>query len=198
MPFSTRKRLQSGNPTDAFNKRRPPNVRLDPDPPRAYNNDQLADPSFWVEIPLQSSSDDSGHTSSCRYVIPEDEVVETDFLEVPDETPADEDGGLDEVPVRKLMDFTIYHFQTHQLVNATLLMNLDHGDDTVHCFGASGLVASYAEDDADEVELESQHSNSDNFDDEPEARPRVKLGHILEFDVHHVSTASSNKLHCDP
>jgi len=96
----------------------------------------------------------------------------------------DEDDDGETVPVRLLKEFTLYRLSDGELIPAErLLMLLDNLDNLTLDLGASGLVYAWKEDESDE---ESGEESDDEESASESESQRVKLGQILELNVHHV------------
>lgn len=89
-------------------------------------------------------------------------------------------GDAQEIPVRLLDNFTIYDWDTLQLVPIAHLLDLRPGTR----YGASGLVRPWIDDNEDD--------DSDDSDEDNSVTPVVmKLSSILELNVHHFSLSTS-------
>lgn len=124
-----------------------------------------------------------------------DEVEEDNELRVPGESIPDSDDEEDEVvPVRRLVDFSVYQRRSLTLVPLGDLVGLDGEDsEDERDFGASGVVMAHADNDQEDTEDFSSEG------DDPHGTERtVKLTQILEFNVHFVAGTNASNMMLDP
>lgn len=114
------------------------------------------------------------------YTISDDEVFEN-VDPLPGETPPDPDNSsTDDIPVRLLDSFAIYDWDSLRLVPISDMLQMDSGC----CYGASGLVRPWVDDDMDP-------DDDDESDDARSYMPQMtKLSPILELNVHHFSPST--------
>jgi DNA (cytosine-5)-methyltransferase 1 len=108
------------------------------------------------------------------------ELIENADL-IPGETPPNpEDSSAEDIPVRVLDDFTIYEWDTLQLIPITELLRLKSRP----CYGASGFVKPWADDTTDDDSIIGDETGASS-------PPQIlKLSPILELNVHHFSSGS--------
>jgi hypothetical protein len=116
-----------------------------------------------------------------RYKLKSYELPEDSDLEIIGETdPAEaSDRDDDELPIRELHNFTLYHSDTLALIPATDLLAFGLNKTEDNRFGASGIAKPH---------MEVNEFDDDELDDSSEGESQfVKLTNILELNVHYYS-----------
>ena len=135
-----------------------------------------------ITIPVQELLADLQCFAGNYYEPDFDEILETCDLEVFGESPPagdpnddDDSNEEDSIPMRVLIDFTVYWSETKELVPFDDIYLLDGGQSGI---SASGVVAAWVQDEEDmEVVYEEEEGKKDIM---------VALTDIIEVNVNHV------------
>src|ERR1700742_1056850 len=103
-------------------------------------------------------------TEPYEYEVMDDELLESEDLAIAGETPSCSSGAPDDLPVRKLRNFTIYDFGTKVVVPTGALTTLVSQAPTVQDYGASGRIALWFDYIRDEEDFETDSSENEDLE----------------------------------